>query len=147
MTFEKNRINTLSEDTEISKSFIEIYPIWVYNQNTLMGYIEKENVVMSDKEVCGCCSKTTQRSEEERKKLIHRLNRIEGQIRGIRGMVEKDAYCADILVQSAAVNAAVNSFNKELLAHHIRGCVARDIREGKDEVIDELVATLQKLMK
>ena len=79
--------------------------------------------------------------------MINRLNRIEGQIRGIRGMVEKDAYCADILTQSSAVNAAVNSFNKELLASHIRGCVARDIREGKDEVIDELVATMQKLMK
>ena len=104
--------------------------------------------MMSDKkDVCGCCEKTTDRSEEERKKLSHRLNRIEGQIRGIRGMVEKDAYCADILIQSAAVNAAVNAFNKELLANHIRGCVARDIREGKDEVIDELVATLQKLMK
>ena len=102
---------------------------------------------MTDKEVCGCCEKTTARPEEERKKLIHRLNRIEGQIRGIRGMVEKNAYCADILIQSAAVNAAVNSFNKELLASHIRGCVARDIRDGKDEVIDELVATLQKLMK
>ena len=102
---------------------------------------------MADKEMHECCGKTTDRSEEERIKLIHRLNRIEGQIRGIRGMVEKDAYCADILVQSAAVNAAVNAFNKELLASHIRGCVARDIREGKDEVIDELVATLQKLMK
>ena len=102
---------------------------------------------MPDKEICGCYEKTTARSEEERKKLIHRLNRIEGQIRGIRGMVEKDAYCADILVQSAAVNAAVNAFNKELLAHHIKGCVARDIREGNDEVIDELVTTLQKLMK
>ena len=102
---------------------------------------------MPDKEVCGCCEKTPDRSKEERKKLIHRLNRIEGQIRGIRGMVEKDAYCADILIQSAAVNAAVNAFNKELLANHIRGCVARDIREGKDEVIDELVVTLQKLMK
>ena len=102
---------------------------------------------MAEKEMCGCCGKTTDLSEEERKKLIHRLNRIEGQIRGIRGMVENDAYCADILVQSAAVNAAVNAFNKELLASHIRGCVARDIREGKDEVIDELVATLQKLMK
>ena len=102
---------------------------------------------MSEKEVCGCCGKTTDRTDAERKKLIHRLNRIEGQIRGIRGMVEKDAYCADILVQSAAVNAAVNSFNKELLASHIRGCVARDIRDGKDAVIDELVATLQKLMK
>lgn len=103
--------------------------------------------MMSDNEVCGCCSKTTERSEQERKKLIHRLNRIEGQVRGIRGMVEKDVYCADILIQSAAVNAAVNAFNKELLASHIRGCVARDIREGKDEVIDELVSTLQKLMK
>ena len=102
---------------------------------------------MADKEMHRCCGKTTDRPEEERIKLIHRLNRIEGQIRGIRGMVEKDAYCADILVQSAAVNAAVNAFNKELLASHIRGCVARDIREGKDEVIDELVATLQKLMK
>lgn len=102
---------------------------------------------MKDTEICGCCQKTTDRTEEERKKLIHRLNRIEGQIRGIRGMVEKDAYCADILIQSAAVNAAVNAFNKELLANHIRGCVARNIREGKDEVIDELVTTLQKLMK
>lgn len=102
---------------------------------------------MDDKKKCGCGEKMTARSEEERKKLIHRLNRIEGQIRGIRGMVEEDAYCADILVQSAAVNAAINAFNKELLANHIRGCVARDIREGKDEVIDELVATLQKLMK
>ena len=102
---------------------------------------------MPDKEECGCCSKITDRSEEERKKLIHRLNRIEGQIRGIRGMVEKDAYCTDILIQSAAVNAAVNAFNKDLIASHIRGCVARDIREGKDEVVDELVATLQKLMK
>ena len=98
-------------------------------------------------EKCRCCDKTTARSEEDRKKLIHRLNRIEGQIRGIRGMIEKDAYCTDILVQSAAVNAAVNAFNKDLIASHIRGCVARDIREGKDEVIDELVATLQKLMK
>ena len=86
-------------------------------------------------------------SEEERKKLINRLKRVEGQIRGIIGMLENDAYCNDILIQSAAVNAAVNAFNKELLASHIRNCVARDIREGKDETIDELVATLQKLMK
>lgn len=102
---------------------------------------------MSEKKICGCCGKTTERSEDERKKLIHRLNRIEGQIRGIRKMLEKDAYCADILIQSAAVNAAINAFNKELMASHIRGCVVRDIREGKDEVIDELVSTLQKLMK
>lgn len=102
---------------------------------------------MSDIELCTCCEKRTARSEDERKKLIHRLNRIEGQIRGIRGMIEKDAYCTDVLMQSAAVNAAVNAFNKELLANHIRNCVARDIRQGNDEVIDELVTTLQKLMK
>ena len=102
---------------------------------------------MNDKMKCGCCEKTTRRTDEERKKLIHRLNRIEGQIRGIRKMVESDTYCADILVQSAAVNAAVNSFNKDLIANHIRSCVARDIRDGKDDVIDELVITLQKLMK
>ena len=96
---------------------------------------------------CSCCSKHTHRPDSDRKKLINRLKRIEGQIRGIIGMLENDAYCNDILIQSAAVNAAVNSFNKELLANHIRTCVARDIREGKDETIDELVATLQKLMK
>lgn len=95
-----------------------------------------------------CCThKTKKREPVEYKKLINRLNRIEGQIRGIKGMVEKDAYCTDILVQVAAVNAALNSFNKELLANHIRTCVANDIREGKDETIDELVNTLQKLMK
>ena len=103
---------------------------------------------MTEKEACPCCSeKHTARSEEEKKKLINRLKRIEGQIRGIIGMMENDAYCNDILIQSAAVNAAVNAFNKELLAPHIRTCVARDIREGNDETIDELVATLQKLMK
>lgn len=94
-----------------------------------------------------CCHKTKNRSEEEYKSLINRLNRIEGQVRGIRGMVERGAYCTDILVQSAAVTAAVNAFNRELLANHIRTCVANDIRDGKDEVIDELVTTLQKLMK
>ena len=130
-----------------------VFEFWL--TYTLVGYIinipcrgiRRGGNKMPDKEMCGCCEKMTARSEEERKKLIHRLNRMEGQIRGIRGMVEKDAYCTDILIQSAAVNAAVNAFNKELLASHIRGCVARDIREGKDEVIDELVATLQKLMK
>lgn len=96
---------------------------------------------------CECCHRTKERSEEEYTALIHRLNRIEGQIRGIRGMVEKSAYCPDILIQVAAVNAALNAFNKELLASHIRTCVARDIRDGKDETIDELVTTLQRLMK
>jgi len=94
-----------------------------------------------------CCCRTTDRSAEEKKKLLNRLSRIEGQIRGIRGMVEKDAYCNDILTQSAAVTAAMNGFNKELLSSHIRSCVARDIRDGKDETIDELVETLQKLMR
>lgn len=94
-----------------------------------------------------CCHKTKERSEKEYKDLIHRLNRIEGQIRGIRGMVEKDCYCADILVQVAAVNAALNSFNKVLLANHIRTCVAQDIRDGNEDTIDELVAILQKLMR
>lgn len=94
-----------------------------------------------------CCHKTKIRSDEEYKKLINRLNRIEGQIRGIKGMVEKDAYCPDILIQVAAANAALNAFNKELLANHIRTCVADDIRSGRDETVDELVAVMQKLMK
>ena len=102
---------------------------------------------MEEKKCCCCSQRKKERSPEEYAKLINRLNRIEGQIRGIRGMVENGAYCPDILVQSAAVNAAVNAFNKELLASHIRTCVADEIRQGKDEVIDELVVTLQKLMK
>jgi len=93
------------------------------------------------------CCKTKHRNEQEYKSLITRLNRIEGQIRGIRGMVERDAYCTDILTQVAAANAALNAFTKALLSEHIKTCVAQDIRDGKDETIDELVATLQKLMK
>lgn len=91
--------------------------------------------------------KTKKRSEKEYKDLIHRLNRIEGQVRGIKGMVENDAYCTDILVQVAAVNAALNSFNKVLLEDHIRCCVVRDVRDGKEETLNELVAILHKLMK
>ena len=102
---------------------------------------------MEENNKCCCGQKKKERSPEEFKKLIHRLNRIEGQIRGIRNMLENDAYCPDILIQSAAVNAAVNAFSKELLASHIRSCVANDIRAGHDEVIDELVSTMQKLMK
>ena len=96
---------------------------------------------------CEHCAKAKARSEEEYKSLIHRLNRIEGQVRGIRGMVENSAYCTDILVQVSSVNAALNAFSRELLANHIRTCVAQDIRDGKDETIDELLATLKKLMK
>ena len=99
------------------------------------------------KEIQECCHRTKERGEQEYKDLIHRLNRVEGQIRGIKKMVENDAYCPDILIQVSAVNAALNSFNKVLLAEHIRTCVTEDIREGKEETIDELVLTLQKLMK
>ena len=92
---------------------------------------------MDEKNEC-CCHKKKKRTEKEYKDLINRLSRIEGQIRGIKRMVEEDAYCPD---------AALNSFNKVLLSNHIRTCVADDIRAGKDETIDELVNTFQKLMK
>ena len=98
---------------------------------------------MGEEKECCCSHKTKQRSEKEYKDLINRLSRIEGQVRGIRKMLENDVYCTDILVQVSAVNAALNSFNKVLLANHIRTCVADDIREGKEETIDELVVTLQ----
>lgn len=94
-----------------------------------------------------CCYRHKKRSEEEYKSLIHRLNRIEGQIRGIRGMVEKDVYCADILVQVAAANSALNAFSRELLSQHVRTCVADDLRAGSDEKLDELLKLLPKLMK
>ena len=101
---------------------------------------------MSEKTIC-TCHKTKERSEDEMKQLIHRLNRIEGQIRGIRGMVEKDVYCVDILMQVTAANAALNAFTRELLGSHIKTCVLQDIQNGKIETIDELLAILQKLMK
>ncbi len=96
---------------------------------------------------CNYCHENKVRSPEELKALINRLNRIEGQIRGIKGMLEKDAYCADVIVQTAAVSAALGSFNKELLASHIKTCVAEDIRQGKEDTIDELVLLIQKMMK
>ena len=99
-----------------------------------------------EQEQC-CCQRTKERSEEEYKSLIHRLNRIEGQIRGIRSMVEKSAYCPDILIRAAAAGAALNAFSRELLSQHIRTCVVQDIRQGKEETVDELVSTLQKMMK
>ncbi|MBE6656975.1 MAG: metal-sensing transcriptional repressor [Ruminococcaceae bacterium] len=94
-----------------------------------------------------CCQKKKHRSEEEIRALCNRLSRMEGQIRGIRTMVEEDTYCTDILTQAAAVSAALNAFKSELLSNHIRTCVADDLREGKDEVVDELLDTLKKLMK
>lgn len=96
---------------------------------------------------CECCHKTKERTQAEYKSLINRLNRIEGQIRGIKNMVENDAYCTDIITQVAAANAALNSFNKELLASHIRTCVYDDIKNGKNETVKELVLLIQKLMK
>ena len=87
------------------------------------------------------------RTPDEAKALINRLNRIEGQVRGVKGMVENDVYCTDILVQVSAITAALNAFNKELMSSHIRTCVAEDIRRGDDSTIEELVSTLQKLMK
>ena len=108
---------------------------------------EPEKNIAQEETGCCCHCKTTARSQDERKKLMNRLSRIEGQIRGIKGMVEKDCYCPDIITQVAAANAALNSFNKALLAEHIRTCVADGIRNGEDEKIDELVTMLQKLMK
>ncbi|MBR5230119.1 MAG: metal-sensing transcriptional repressor [Firmicutes bacterium] len=102
---------------------------------------------MNGNKDCCCCQKTTERSEEERKNLINRLSRIEGQIRGIKNMIENDAYCNDILTQAAAATSALNGFSREVLARHMRTCVADDIRMGKDEVIDELMETFRKLMK
>ena len=97
--------------------------------------------------MCESCHRTKHREDDEYRLLINRLNRIEGQVRGVKRMVESEAYCTDILPQVSAIQAALNAFNRELLANHIRSCVADDIRSGKDETIDELVQTLQKLMK
>jgi DNA-binding FrmR family transcriptional regulator len=99
------------------------------------------------KDCCACSEKHKERSPEEYKDLINRLSRIEGQVRGIKAMVERGAYCPDILVQTSAVNSALNSFSKVLLSNHIRTCVRNDIKDGNDEVVEELVATLQKMMK
>lgn len=94
-----------------------------------------------------CSGKLKQREEKEFKDLMNRLKRIEGQVRGVEGMLENNAYCTDILMQVSAITSALNSFNKELLANHMKTCVADNIREGNDDVIDELVVTLRKLMK
>lgn len=96
-------------------------------------------------ECCNC--KIKRRTDEELKSLSNRLSRIEGQIRGIRVMLENDAYCADILTQSSAASAAIDAFNRELLSNHIKTCVAEDIREGKEEKTDELLVILKKLMR
>lgn len=94
-----------------------------------------------------CSGKYKERDEKEYKDLMNRLKRIEGQVRGVQNMLENDAYCTDILIQVSAINSALNSFNKVLLGNHLRTCVAENIRNGNDDVIDELTTTLQKLMK
>ena len=94
----------------------------------------------------GDCCRTKHREEDEQAALIRRLNRIEGQIRGIRGMVEKDAYCTDILQQVSAAQSALNAFSRELLGSHIRSCIVQDIQNGNLEVVDDLLSTIQKLM-
>ena len=101
----------------------------------------------SSEEAAACCCRHKDRTPAEHKALLNRLSRIEGQVRGIRGMLEKDAYCVDILVQVAAANSALNSFAKELLAQHISTCVADDLRAGSDEKLDELIKLLPRLMK
>lgn len=104
---------------------------------------------MDNNESCQCenCRKTKERSPEEYRKLMNRIKRIQGQLRGIENMLENNAYCTDIMVQTAAVTAALNSFNRQLLESHMKSCVAQNIREGNDEVINELLDTLQKMMK
>ena len=93
------------------------------------------------------CCRHKHREAPEYDALIKRLKRIEGQVRGVRGMVEKEAYCTDILVQVSAIQSALNAFSRELLGNHIRTCVVQDIQSGHTEVIDDLLSTIQKLMK
>lgn len=105
----------------------------------------KEVMLMENK--CCCTDKIKHRNTEEYKALITRLNKIEGQVRGVKNMLEQERYCVDILTQVSAIQSALNSFNKLLLSQHIKTCVVKDIKEGKTEVIDELLCTLQKIMK
>ncbi len=104
---------------------------------------------MSDTQMQCCCAgeKKTERTAEQKKKLMNRLNRLEGQVRGVKKMIESDAYCNDVLIQAAAIRAAVDAFSRELLRAHLHSCVARDIREGREEVVDELMETLERLMR
>ena len=127
--------------------YLTIYLHGVYDERRKRGIRMEEKPESKEKSACPHCVRVKLREPKEYKRLIHRLNRIEGQIRGIRGMVEKSAYCPDILVQSAAAAAAIQAFNRELLENHIRSCVAEDLREGKAAAADELVKLLAKFMK
>lgn len=112
-----------------------------------MVQTEAQEIKQNNCPSCGCKRKVRNKDGKEYKDLLHRLNRIEGQVRGIKKMLEEDRYCVDILTQVSAISCALNSFNKKLLAQHIKSCVVSDIRAGNDEVVDELCLTLQKLMK
>lgn len=128
---------------------IKIHPSgWIFLSLTYTpgGYIVSTEKGDDDMQDC-CGARIKKRSEEEFRSLTNRLNRIEGQIRGIRGMLEQGAYCPEILSQTAAANAALNAFSRELLASHIRSCVVEDIQAGKQETVDELLNTLQKLLR
>ena len=102
---------------------------------------------MEDKACPACGERKKMRTEDEKRALVSRLRRVEGQIRGIERMIEEDAYCPDVLIQVSAATNALRSFNKQLLSCHIKSCVAGDIRAGRDEAIDEFVGVLEKLMK
>ena len=122
------------------------YPMGVSKESNMS---DMSNTQEEMQEGCPMCSsgKHKERDEKEYKDLMNRLKRIEGQVRGVEGMLENNAYCTDILTQVSAINSALNSFNKALLANHMKTCVVDNIREGNEEVIDELVTALQKLMK
>ena len=141
------------------RKVLDRYPYVVYIEYRKGVYVMTEETKAADGEHVdgGCCAahgcsscikhKHRDKESKEYKSLISRLRRIEGQVRGVSKMVEDDRYCVDILTQVSAIQCALNGFTKELLAQHIKTCVVDDIRAGKTEVVDELVATLQKVMK
>lgn len=121
------------------KTALDKYPWGVYNKGD-----RKRRYTMKDNKEC--CKKKM-RSEDEKKKLTNRLKRIEGQVRGVIGMVESDAYCIDVLTQITAISSALSSFSKELLESHIRSCVQEDVRAGGTEKVDELVDVIARMVK
>lgn len=121
--------------------------IWIENPLQGNNILKQEERKVENCTMCSDKLKHRDKDGKEYKDLITRLSRIEGQVRGVKKMVEEDRYCVDILTQVSAIQSALNSFNKVLLSQHIKSCVINDIRSGKDEVVDELVETLQKLMK
>ncbi len=119
-----------------------------YIRKEVMNMVEKQEELIESENCCSNHSeKVSHHSEKVKKSLVTRLNRIEGQIRGIKGMIEKDTYCDDVITQISAVQSALNSFSKELLDHHLRSCVTERIQDGDLEVVDELLVTIQRLMK